>query len=66
MCRAPPERGAIQQNAVSLAANLTTQLRAIAHVATAVTKGDLTRSIQVEARGEKLELRFLIRAIHNI
>src|SRR5256884_489487 len=35
-----------------LAANLTTQVRAIAEVATAVTKGDLTRSIQVEARGE--------------
>ncbi|PYK50911.1 MAG: hybrid sensor histidine kinase/response regulator, partial [Verrucomicrobia bacterium] len=35
-----------------LAANLTTQLRAIADVATAVTKGDLTRSIQVEAQGE--------------
>ena len=32
-----------------LAANLTTQVRAIAEVATAVTKGDLTRSIQVEA-----------------
>ena len=31
-----------------LAANLTTQVRAIAEVATAVTKGDLTRSIQVE------------------
>src|SRR5262249_55873197 len=30
-----------------LAANLTTQVRAIAEVATAVTKGDLTRSIQV-------------------
>ena len=35
-----------------LAANLTTQVRAIAEVATAVTKGDLTRSIQVDARGE--------------
>jgi HAMP domain-containing protein len=35
-----------------LAANLTTQLRAIADVATAVTKGDLTRTIQVEAQGE--------------
>jgi HAMP domain-containing protein len=33
-----------------LAANLTTQVRAIAEVATAVTKGDLTRSIQVDAR----------------
>ncbi len=32
--------------------NLTSQLRAIADVATAVTEGDLTRSIQVEARGE--------------
>jgi HAMP domain-containing protein len=31
---------------------LTTQLRAIADVATAVTKGDLTRSIQVAAQGE--------------
>src|SRR5438067_12618487 len=39
-----------------LAANLTTQVRAIAEVATAVTKGDLTRSIQVEARAECAEL----------
>src|SRR5207253_2166977 len=40
-----------------LAANLTDQVRAIAEVATAVTKGDLTRSIQVEARGEVAELK---------
>src|SRR6186713_790126 len=40
-----------------LAANLTTQVRAIAEVATAVTKGDLTRSIQVDARGEVVELK---------
>jgi len=40
-----------------LAANLTTQVRAIAEVATAVTKGDLTRSIQVETRGEVAELK---------
>ncbi len=40
-----------------LAANLTTQVRAIAEVATAVTKGDLTRSIQVVARGEVAELK---------
>ena len=40
-----------------LAANLTTQVRAIAEVATAVTKGDLTRSIQVDARGEVAELK---------
>jgi HAMP domain-containing protein/CheY-like chemotaxis protein/signal transduction histidine kinase len=40
-----------------LAANLTTQVRAIAEVATAVTKGDLTRLIKVEARGEVAELK---------
>ena len=40
-----------------LAANLTSQVRAIAEVATAVTKGDLTRSIQVDARGELAELK---------
>ena len=40
-----------------LAANLTNQVRAIAEVATAVTKGDLTRSIQVETRGEVAELK---------
>src|SRR6266849_626914 len=40
-----------------LAANLTSQVRAIAEVATAVTKGDLTRSIQVQARGEVAELK---------
>ncbi|MEZ0207332.1 response regulator, partial [Ideonella sp.] len=40
-----------------LAANLTTQVRAIAEVATAVTKGDLTRAIQVDAKGEVSELK---------
>ncbi len=40
-----------------LAANLTAQVRAIAEVATAVTKGDLTRSVQVNARGEVAELK---------
>jgi len=40
-----------------LAANLTNQVRAIADVATAVTKGDLTRSIQVETRGEVADLK---------
>ncbi len=42
----------LTDNVNRLAANLTTQLRAIADVATAVTKGDLTRSIQVGAQGE--------------
>ena len=41
----------LTDNVNQLAANLTTQVRAIAEVATAVTKGDLTRSIKVEARG---------------
>ena len=54
-------------NVNMLAANLTTQVRAIAEVATAVTKGDLTRSIQVEARGEVSELKDNINAmIHNL
>src|SRR5213078_2339836 len=40
-----------------LAANLTNQVRAIADVATAVTKGDLTRSIAVQAEGEVAALK---------
>jgi HAMP domain-containing protein/signal transduction histidine kinase len=40
-----------------LAQNLTTQVRAIADVATAVTKGDLTRAIDVEAEGEVAKLK---------
>ncbi len=48
-----------------LAANLTTQVRAIAEVATAVTKGDLTRSIKVVARGEVAELKDNINAMIN-
>jgi HAMP domain-containing protein/signal transduction histidine kinase/DNA-binding response OmpR family regulator len=42
----------LTDNVNELAANLTTQVRAIAEVAIAVTKGDLTRSIAVEAQGE--------------
>ncbi|MEH2460692.1 HAMP domain-containing protein [Nostoc sp.] len=42
----------LTDNVNELAATLTTQLRAIAEVATAVTKGDLTRSIAVETLGE--------------
>ena len=47
----------LTDNVNQLAANLTTQVRAIADVATAVTKGDLTRSIAVEAQGEVAELK---------
>jgi hypothetical protein len=40
-----------------LASNLTTQVRAIAGVASAVAEGDLTQSIAVDARGEVAELK---------
>ncbi|WP_313166723.1 HAMP domain-containing protein, partial [Massilia oculi] len=44
-------------NVNELAANLSTQVRAIGEVATAVTKGDLGRSIAVAARGEVADLK---------
>jgi signal transduction histidine kinase/HAMP domain-containing protein/ActR/RegA family two-component response regulator len=44
-------------NVNQLAGNLTTQVRAISEVATAVTKGDLTRAIDVAAQGEVLSLK---------
>ena len=47
----------LTDNVNGLAANLTTQVRAIAEVATAVTKGDLTRTVAVEARGEVASLK---------
>jgi HAMP domain-containing protein/signal transduction histidine kinase len=42
----------LTDNVNQLAGNLTAQVRAISEVASAVTKGDLTRSIQIEAAGE--------------
>ena len=54
----PPALGKTSPTtSINLAANLTTQVRAIAEVATAVTKGDLTRSIKVEALGEVAALK---------
>ncbi|HET8976805.1 MAG TPA: ATP-binding protein, partial [Solirubrobacteraceae bacterium] len=47
----------LTENVNQLAGNLTTQVRAIAEVSTAVTQGDLTRSISVEAQGEVAELK---------
>src|SRR5207302_11399669 len=47
----------LTENVNQLASTLTTQLRAIAEVSTAVTQGDLTRSITVEARGEVADLK---------
>ncbi|MHB1352180.1 MAG: response regulator [Thiobacillus sp.] len=47
----------LTDNVNQLAANLTTQVRAIAEVATAVAKGDLTREIGVAAQGEVAVLK---------
>jgi CheY-like chemotaxis protein/signal transduction histidine kinase/HAMP domain-containing protein len=47
----------LTDNVNQLAANLTAQVRAIAEVATAVTQGDLTRSIKVDASGEVAALK---------
>jgi HAMP domain-containing protein len=47
----------LTENVNQLAENLTTQVRAISEVASAVTKGDLTRTIRVEAKGEVEELK---------
>lgn len=42
----------LTDNVNQLAANLTDQVRAIAEVADAVTEGDLTRQVTIEAKGE--------------
>ncbi|WP_141330269.1 HAMP domain-containing protein [Myxococcus sp. AB025B] len=58
--RVPGARGTWRQltdNVNQLAGTLTSQLRAISDVATAVTKGDLTRSITVVAEGEVAALK---------
>ncbi|HWG99794.1 MAG TPA: ATP-binding protein, partial [Pilimelia sp.] len=47
----------LTENVNQLASTLTTQLRAIAEVSTAVTRGDLTQRIAVEAEGEVAELK---------
>jgi hypothetical protein len=48
---------ALTDNVNAMANSLTMQVRAIADVATAVTKGDLTRTIMVDAKGELDELK---------
>ncbi|BCJ65235.1 HAMP domain-containing protein [Polymorphospora rubra] len=47
----------LTDNVNQLASTLTTQLRAISQVSTAVTRGDLTQRIAVEAQGEVAELK---------
>ncbi len=57
----------LTDNVNSMAANLTRQVRAIAEVAKAVTKGDFTRSITVEASGEVDTLKSIINEmIYNL
>src|SRR5438093_2028423 len=47
----------LTENVNQMANNLTSQVRNIAHVTTAVARGDLSQKITVEARGEILELK---------
>ncbi|TMD31951.1 MAG: HAMP domain-containing protein [Chloroflexi bacterium] len=47
----------LTDNVNSMAGNLTTQIRNIAEVTTAVAKGDLSKKITVDVRGEILELK---------
>jgi HAMP domain-containing protein/CheY-like chemotaxis protein/signal transduction histidine kinase len=47
----------LTENVNTMASSLTTQVRSIAEVSTAVTQGDLSRSITVEAQGEVEELK---------
>src|SRR5690606_28269543 len=53
----------LTENVNELAGNLTRQVRAIAEVASAVARGDLTRSIDVEAQGEVADLKNYINAM---
>ena len=53
----------LTDNVNAMAANLTSQVRNIAQVTTAVAKGDLSQKITVEARGEILELKNTINAM---
>src|SRR6059036_848959 len=53
----------LTENVNQLAGNLTTQVRNIAQVTTAVANGDLTQKITVEARGEVAELAEMINSM---
>src|SRR5437588_583645 len=53
----------LTDNVNQLAANLTTQVRNIADVTTAVAQGDLTKKIAVEAKGEIVQLKDTINAM---
>ncbi len=53
----------LTDNVNSMASNLTSQVRNIAYVTTAVAKGDLSRKITVEVKGEILELKNTINTL---
>ncbi len=53
----------LTDNVNLLAGNLTTQVRNIAEVTTAVAKGDLSRKISVDVRGEILDLKNTMNSI---
>src|SRR5215208_5368163 len=53
----------LTDNVNFMASNLTTQVRGIAQVVTAVARGDLTQKLTVEAKGEILELKNTINAM---
>src|SRR5258707_8451183 len=50
----------LTEHVTLLAPNLTRQVRNIAHVTTAVAKGDLSKKITVDVRGEVLQLKSTI------
>ncbi|KAI9281112.1 hypothetical protein BY458DRAFT_430143 [Sporodiniella umbellata] len=53
----------LTDNVNTMAANLTTQVRSIAEVTTAVAKGDLSKKIEVESGGEILELKNIVNSM---
>ncbi|KAI9702174.1 MAG: histidine kinase osmosensor [Bogoriella megaspora] len=53
----------LTENVNGMAMNLTTQVREIAQVTTAVAKGDLSKKVTAEVRGEILELKITINAM---
>src|SRR2546426_8209209 len=55
----------LTDNVNSMAANLTGQVRNIAEVTTAVAKGDLSKKITVDVKGEILELKSTISSVHD-
>src|SRR5207253_2397973 len=55
----------LTQNVNFMAGNLTSQVRNIAEVTTAVQQGDLSKKITVDVRGEILELKQTINTMHD-